>query len=239
MVEINDAGQIIGSYSAPGGQSHAFRYTTGFGLRDLGTLGGLASAPTGLNDKGDVVGSSTLADGSTHAFLWTAGDGMEDITALTGVPKFGASTTTCRRSPAPPPRLVPNVTRTVPAARTASGHAVELTAHRDRSRCRATASPARLDASSSIDDRPGVTYAWDLNKFPDGSATGQVVTVTYPHLGSAPVILTVTDAGGLTSSQLADVRPSPTTRSRRSRDSCTGLTCSFDAKGPTDEGGIV
>ena len=54
-------------------------------MRDLGTLGGTTSAPTGLNDAGQVVGSSTLADGSTHAFLWTPTDGMDDITIVSGI----------------------------------------------------------------------------------------------------------------------------------------------------------
>ena len=77
--------QDFGTYTTPGGQSHAFRYTPGSGLLDLGTLGGTSSAPTGLNGRGEVIGTSTLADGSTHAFLWTPADGMEDITALTGL----------------------------------------------------------------------------------------------------------------------------------------------------------
>ena len=84
-MEINDAGQITGTYTTTGGQSHAFLYTPGSGLRDLGTLGGTTSAPTGLNNAGQVVGSSTTAGGATHAFLWTPTDGMEDITAVTGI----------------------------------------------------------------------------------------------------------------------------------------------------------
>jgi probable HAF family extracellular repeat protein len=87
VVEINDAGQIIGTYSAPGGERHAFRYTPGTGLLDLGTLGGRYSEPTGLNGKGDVVGMSETTDGASHAFLWTEAEGMEDITAITGVPE--------------------------------------------------------------------------------------------------------------------------------------------------------
>ena len=89
VVEINDAGQITGTYTTTGGQSHAFLYTPGSGLRDLGTLGGTTSAPTGLNNAGQVVGSSTTADGATHAFLWTPSDGMADITAVTGITNVG------------------------------------------------------------------------------------------------------------------------------------------------------
>jgi probable HAF family extracellular repeat protein len=89
VVEINGAGQITGTYTTAGGQSHAFLYTQGSGLRDLGTLGGSTSAPTGLNDAGQVVGSSTTASGSTHAFLWTPTDGMADITAISGITSVG------------------------------------------------------------------------------------------------------------------------------------------------------
>ena len=85
VVEINDAGQIIGTFTTTSGESHAFLYTPGAGLRDLGTLGGTASAPTGLNNAGQVVGSSTVADGSAHAFVWTPTDGMDDITAVSGI----------------------------------------------------------------------------------------------------------------------------------------------------------
>jgi probable HAF family extracellular repeat protein len=89
VVEINDAGQITGTYTTTGGQSHAFLYTPGSGLRDLGTLGGTTSAPTGLNGAGQVVGSSTTAGGATHAFLWTPADGMADITAVSGITNVG------------------------------------------------------------------------------------------------------------------------------------------------------
>jgi probable HAF family extracellular repeat protein len=85
VVEINDAGQMIGTFTTSGGASHAFVFTPGSSLRDLGTLGGATSEPTGLNDAGQVVGSSALADGSMHAFLWTPTDGMEDITAVSGI----------------------------------------------------------------------------------------------------------------------------------------------------------
>ena len=57
-----------------------------------------------------------------------------------------------------------------------------------------------LDGTSSSDDGGIVAYTWDLGKFPEPTATGGVVTVTYPHEGSRTVTLTVRDASGLTSS---------------------------------------
>jgi probable HAF family extracellular repeat protein len=236
VVEINDAGQIVGTYTAPGGQSHAFRYTPGSGLLDLGTLGGTSSAPTGLNGKGDVVGASTLADASTHAFLWTAADGMEDVTALTGVPEVrrlndnlqtltGTLPPTGQNTPGTfRPRLVQlSVTQSnAPPLAIFTFTCNGLT--------------CVLDASNSLDDKPGLTYAWDLGKEPDRYAAGQVVTVTYAHESQRTVTLTVTDAQGLTSSstQSFTVLEFPVASFTYS---CTGLTCSFVPSALTDPNG--
>ncbi|HKH93543.1 MAG TPA: PKD domain-containing protein [Gemmatimonadaceae bacterium] len=236
VVEINGAGQIVGTYTNPGGQSHAFRYTTGSGLLDLGTLGGTHSAPTGLNEKGDVAGRSTLADGSTHAFLWTAGDGMEDITALTGVPEVrrlndNMQTLTVTAPPTGqdvPGTQIPRLVQLSVTQFNAPPTAIFTVS------CNALT--CTLDASNSLDDKPGVTYSWDLNKYPEGSATGQVVTVTYPHSGQRAPILTITDAQGLTSSssQTFFVSDYPIAAFTYS---CTGLTCSFDPSGSTNGSG--
>ena len=238
VVEINDAGQIIGTYVAPSGQSHAFLYTPGSGLRDLGTLGGTTSAPTGLNNRGDVVGNSTLPDNTTHAFLWTAAEGMEDITALSGVTDVrrlndnlqtlsGASTTETGLSVARKrPRLV-QLQVTQNNARPTALFTVEC-----------NGLTCVLDARGSLDDKPGLTYAWDLNKFPDGSATGDVVTVTYAHESQRTVTLTVTDAHGLTSSssKTFTVRDFPIAAFTYT---CTGLTCTFDSGGSTSTGAPI
>jgi probable HAF family extracellular repeat protein len=237
VVEINDAGQIIGTATTVGGQSHAFLYTPGSGVLDLGTLGGTTSAPTGLNSRGDVVGSSTLADGSTHAFLWTAADGMEDITALSGVPEVrrlndNLQTLTGTRAPSLSPvtgQLRPRLVQLQVTQSNAPPTAV-FTAQCNGLTC-------VLDASGSLDDKPGLTYGWDLNKFPGGSATGAQVTVIYPHAGQRTVTLTVTDAQGLTSilSKTITIVDSPIAAFTVS---CTGLTCTFDSSGSTDDGPI-
>ncbi|MDQ6887148.1 MAG: S8 family serine peptidase [Gemmatimonadota bacterium] len=57
-----------------------------------------------------------------------------------------------------------------------------------------------FDGSSSSDDKGIVSYSWDLGKSPGGTATGQVVTTSYPHSGSRTVTLTVTDTIGQTAS---------------------------------------
>jgi probable HAF family extracellular repeat protein len=233
VVEINATGQIIGTYTT-GGASHAFLSTPGTGLRDLGTLGGTTSAPTGLNDNGDVVGSSTLPDASTHAFLWTATDGMEDITALSGLPevrrlnnKLQTLTGTLPPSATPTfasirPRLVQlQVTQSnVPPVAVITAECNGLT--------------CVLDGSGSLDDKPGLTYAWKLDKFPGGSATGAKVTVTYPHSGPRTVTLTVTDAQGLKNSvsQTLDITDFPIASFTAT---CVGLACTFDGTASTTD----
>lgn len=238
VVEINDAGQIIGTYVAPSGQTHAFLYTPSSGLRDLGTLGGTSSTPTGLNNRGDVVGSSTVADGTAHAFLWTAAEGMEDITALSGVNGVR--------------RLNDNLQTLAGVVATDVGLSVQrgrpslvqlqVTQNNAPPTALFTAScnglTCVLDASGSLDDKPGLTFSWDLNKIPGGSATGAVVTVAYPHAGQRTPTLTVTDANGLSSSvsKTLTITDYPIAAFTAT---CTGLTCSFDSSGSTNNGNPI
>jgi len=238
VVEINEENQIIGTYKTPSGATHAFIYTPGSGVDDLGTLGGTSSAPTGINEHGDVVGSSTLADGSTHAFFWTFENGMEDITALSGVTDVrrlnNSLQTLTGASPSdgnlPPsggrPRLV-QLQYTQGNARPTAFFSVEC-----------NGLTCVLDASGSLDDKPGLSFAWNLGKYPNGSATGAVVTVTYPHASQRTVDLTVTDTFGATSSisRTFTVRESPIAAFTYS---CTGLTCSFDSGGSTSSGAPI
>jgi probable HAF family extracellular repeat protein len=239
VVEINDAGQIVGTYTAPNGQSHAFRYTPGAGLQDLGTLGGTFSEPTGLNGKGDVVGRSAIADGTVHAFLWTEAEGLEDITAVTGIPEVRRLNDNLQTltGTAPPTSIV-----LFPPGLTARLIQLEVTQNDAPPIALFTWScnglTCTLDATGSIDDKPGLTYSWDLNKYPDGSATGMVVTVTYPHSNPRTVTLTVTDSKGQTSSssQTIPVSDYPIAAFTYT---CTGLTCSFDSGGSTNGGNPI
>ena len=57
-----------------------------------------------------------------------------------------------------------------------------------------------LDGTTSTDDGQIVQYFWNLGKSPNPTASGAVVTVTYPHSGSRIVTLTVTDNAGQTNS---------------------------------------
>lgn len=84
---INDKGQVVGSSSyLPNGSltalSHAFLYTPGSGLVDLGTFGGKSSGASDIDNSGQTVGWALLADNATaHGFLYSAGV-MKDLNEL-------------------------------------------------------------------------------------------------------------------------------------------------------------
>jgi probable HAF family extracellular repeat protein len=77
-------GQVTG-YSS-GTTDHAFRWTTGGGMQDLGTLGSQypISYGNGINNAGQVAGLSTDTSGQDRAFLWTPGSGMQVLPTLGG-----------------------------------------------------------------------------------------------------------------------------------------------------------
>ena len=105
-----------------------------------------------------------------------------------------------------------------------------------------------LDASSSSDDEAIRTWDWNLDKYPDGSASGySKLTVTYPHSGTRNVTLTVRDEDGNSNSvtkqlTISDAPPPPPVDAApvaRFTWSCPTLTCSFDATTSSDDNGIV
>src|SRR5690242_6010552 len=69
---INAAGAVVGGSLTFSGREHAFRWTRGGGMKDLGTLpGGGSSRAVWVNEDGDVAGWSTTSAGATHAVVWT------------------------------------------------------------------------------------------------------------------------------------------------------------------------
>jgi probable HAF family extracellular repeat protein len=92
---INDMGQVVGQSDTgpvldPGFSfkglglfgTHAFLWTEGAGMIDLGHLGGGTSSAAAISNTGIVVGTSTTENGVSHAFRWTQAEGMIDLNAL-------------------------------------------------------------------------------------------------------------------------------------------------------------
>jgi probable HAF family extracellular repeat protein len=93
---INDAGRVVGEsdtglINQPFSQfqgfhdlfgTHAFLWTEGSGMADLGHLGGGRSSANAINNDGVVVGTSTLSNGTSRAFRWTQASGMVDLNTL-------------------------------------------------------------------------------------------------------------------------------------------------------------
>lgn len=92
---INNSGQVVGESDTgpilhPFGRvrgfpffgTHAFLWTEGDGMRDLGHLGGGTSRATAISNTGQVVGTSSLIDATSHAFSWTSREGMIDLNTL-------------------------------------------------------------------------------------------------------------------------------------------------------------
>jgi probable HAF family extracellular repeat protein len=93
---INDAGRVAGEMATPSGE-HAFLWSAGAGMTDLGTLPAplnTGSEALGINSGGQIVGSSwnlsyigpnNLPLYTYHAFVYSNGT-MEDLNNLTSVP---------------------------------------------------------------------------------------------------------------------------------------------------------
>jgi probable HAF family extracellular repeat protein len=242
VVGINDAGRIAGTYLSPDTLVHAFLYTPGSGINDLGSLGGDQSRATGLNNNGQVVGTTSTAANEERSFLWSPTDGMEDVTAVTGFKRIRLLNDNLQTvvgskgwwdidEPSLPRLIQLSVTSNAAPVARFTWSCVQLT--------------CTFDASSSTDDQGIVSYAWTWGKTPYNKGSGVNPTTSYPSAGPRTVTLTVTDANGLTGTvtKTIDVGttapPANTAPVASFTWSCPQLTCSFDASGSTDDKGIV
>jgi probable HAF family extracellular repeat protein len=206
VVEINDAGQIIGTYKTGG--PRAFLYTPGSGLRDLGTLGGSWSVPTGLDNRGDVVGLSGIADPAKHAFLWTAANGMEDITAVSGVVDVrrlndNLQTLTGTQEPSILPRVGSLRPQIVQLQVTPGGALAAMFTFTCREQ--GNAHQCTFDASSSKSGASIVSYHWEWGDGRSETKTKATVRNTWTSSGTYGVTLRVTDAHGSSATFIHDV----------------------------------
>jgi probable HAF family extracellular repeat protein len=81
---LNDAGVVVGRSQYCESDfleacMHAFRWSAGKGIADLGTLAGRDTTPWQINNRGVAVGRSLLSNRQSHAFSWTRGRGMADL----------------------------------------------------------------------------------------------------------------------------------------------------------------
>ncbi|GIV15994.1 MAG: hypothetical protein KatS3mg022_1429 [Armatimonadota bacterium] len=80
-----DGSVVVGEVRNASGLPRAFRWTSGGGMQDLGTLGGDHSWAYGVSADGSVVvGWATNASQDQRAFRWTSGGGMQDLGTLGG-----------------------------------------------------------------------------------------------------------------------------------------------------------
>lgn len=80
---LNAAGQVAGFSGNASGNTHAFRWSQGAGMVDLGTLPGAAgSAGLGINTQGQVAGYSDAPLQPLQAFVWSESAGMLDLGRL-------------------------------------------------------------------------------------------------------------------------------------------------------------
>ncbi len=87
---INASGQVAGS-GYVGAKQHAFRFTDGAGVVDLGMLGGDTALAVGINSQGDTVGyatTGTTTGSPYHAFRFTDSGGMQDLATAGGASSF-------------------------------------------------------------------------------------------------------------------------------------------------------
>ena len=78
---INNHDQVVGEADAADGSPHAFLWSPGSGMRDLGTLGGFGSHAFAVNDAGEVVGFADPTSNQLRAFRWRNGR----MTMLAGI----------------------------------------------------------------------------------------------------------------------------------------------------------
>jgi probable HAF family extracellular repeat protein len=82
---MNANGEVVGLSPSSDSSLHAFVWSQGGGMVDLGTLGGNSSRATAISSTGQVVGQSGLTTNflPLHGFSWTRAGGMIDLGAST------------------------------------------------------------------------------------------------------------------------------------------------------------
>jgi probable HAF family extracellular repeat protein len=84
-IDINDAGQVIGTSTLPGdATTHFFLWSAGTGMQDISPVLGTATSILAINSSGQIVGTYGVSNAQSHAFLYTPGSGVRDLGTLGG-----------------------------------------------------------------------------------------------------------------------------------------------------------
>lgn len=84
-IDINDQSQVYGACDADPENQRSFFWSDATGYRDLGTLGGKYTSPSGIDGEGRIAGWSQNSRKKYHAVLWDPAAGMTDLTAGSSV----------------------------------------------------------------------------------------------------------------------------------------------------------
>ena len=79
--DINATGQVVGWGHTANGATRGFSWTEGGGIVDVGTFGGSSSAAYGATRNGQVIGRAALPSENMHAFLFENGQ-LKDLNHL-------------------------------------------------------------------------------------------------------------------------------------------------------------
>lgn len=201
---INDSGQVVGRAAFPSGVLHATLWdNNGTAMQDLGTLGGDFSLAEAINASGQVTGiASRSGGGPQHAFLWrNDGTPMHDLNDLVDA-----------ADPLKPYVLLFEgiaindrgqvLARGTDSRTNANGLYLISPDTLPVAKCKAalllTLTPGATTAAASIDNG---SYDPDA-----GDTITRAQSPAGPYsVGTTPVMLTVTDSHGATSSCTTDV----------------------------------
>lgn len=199
-----------------------------------------ASQCTGATCSFD--GSASTDDGGITSYQWNFGDGTT-ASSVTASRTYAAGTYTVTLTVTDAKGLKNSASRSVTAAPPPPPPAPSPPDSPPTARFTWACSglTCTLDGRGSTDNGQIVQYGWNLGRFPDPTASGSVVTVSYPHTGTRTVTLTVTDNAGQSNSvtqilTISDVPPANPPVARFSS-SCSGTSCSFDASASTSGAG--
>lgn len=92
-IDINNRGQVAGTFFTANLQTRAFRWSAAAGAENIGVFPGTDPAtsftsPTAISDSGLVAGFGNSVAGPEHAFAWTHKTGVIDLGTLGGANSF-------------------------------------------------------------------------------------------------------------------------------------------------------